>query len=76
MVGVKIGKLKQGELTKFGYRLNLSAPQRHEALKKSIYAEGYGLTMKRINALYVLNKNNPSKVKILTEDKNYIRNFR
>lgn len=51
-------KLKAiGSLTKFGYHANKSATARRAALKKAAKANGYNEVIKRLNVLYIYNKN-------------------
>ena len=51
-------KLKAvGSLTKYGYHANKSAVVRRAALKKAAEANGYNEVVKRLNVLYIYNKN-------------------
>ncbi len=51
-------KLKAvGSLTKFGYRANKSATARRAALKKAAEVNGYNEVVRRLNVLYIYNKN-------------------
>ena len=54
-----IPKLKKGELGKFGYSnvLSMSIKERHQSLTKAIKSYGALAVFRKINALYVLNKN-------------------
>jgi hypothetical protein len=53
--------LKKGELTKYGYHADLSKSKRHEALKKA-RSEFTPLSLfRKLNAVYVLNKNRDKK---------------
>lgn len=51
-------KLKSvGSLTRFGYRAKESAAARRAALKKAAKANGYNEVVRRLNVLYIYNKN-------------------
>ena len=53
--------LKKGDLTKYGYHADLSEYKRHEALKKAL-GEYTALSLfRKLNAVYVLNKNRDKK---------------
>jgi len=53
--------LKKGDLTKYGYHADLSEAARHEALAKAL-SEYTPLTLfKKLNAVYILNKNRDKK---------------
>jgi hypothetical protein len=53
--------LKKGDLTKYGYHADLSEFTRHEALKKA-RSEFSSLSLfRKLNAVYVLNKNRDKK---------------
>ena len=53
--------LKKGHLTKHGYHADLSENKRHEALKKAL-GEYTSLSLfRKLNAVYVLNKNRDKK---------------
>jgi hypothetical protein len=54
---VRIGPLKSGELTKYGYSLKSLATKRRSALKRSVKAYGRGTLIKKLNVLSVLHKN-------------------
>ena len=72
----RIGTLKKGLLTKFGYQnvTQLSLEQRHEALKKAIRAYGPLSVFRKLNAVYVYNrKTNPSHSKIFKTDALWVR---
>lgn len=72
----RIGTLKKGLLTKFGYQnvTQLSLEQRHEALQKAIRAYGPLSVFRKLNAVYVYNrKTNPSHSKIFKTDALWVR---
>jgi hypothetical protein len=53
--------LKKGDLTKYGYHADLSESARHEALKKA-RSEFSSLSLfRKLNAVYILNKNRDKK---------------
>lgn len=69
-----IGPLHKGELTKFGYSVNLLAAERHAALSKAVKEYGSLSTWRKINALYVYTKNtSPAKAAKYNADRNWIR---
>ena len=53
--------LKKGELTKYGYHADLSEAARHEALKKALSEFSPLSLFRKLNAVYVLNKNRDKK---------------
>jgi hypothetical protein len=66
--------LKKGDLTKYGYHANLSKTARHKALKKA-RAQYQPLSLSRkLNAVYVLNKNRDKKrAAIFKQDANWVK---
>ena len=72
----RIGTLKKGLLTKFGYQnvTQLPLEQRHSALAKAIRAYGPLSVFRKLNAVYVYNrKTNPSHSKIFKTDRDWVR---
>lgn len=68
-----IGRLRSGDLTKYGYSLKFSAKKRHAALNRSIKAYGKGTLIKKLNALHVFNKyNHPEYSKKAYDDMRYV----
>ena len=53
--------LKKGDLTKYGYHADLSKDTRHEALKKALGEFSPLSLFRKLNAVYVLNKNRDKK---------------
>ena len=53
--------LKKGDLTKYGYHADLSENNRHEALKKALGEYSPLSLFRKLNAVYVLNKNRDKK---------------
>jgi hypothetical protein len=70
---VKIQITNTGSLTSLGYSLYESTSIRRNALKKAVDKFGYGSVMKKINALYVFNKNNYKELaKRASSDKKWL----
>ena len=67
--------LKKGDLTKYGYHADLSESTRHKALKKA-RSEYTSLSLfRKLNAVYVLNKNRDKKrAAIFKADANWVKN--
>jgi hypothetical protein len=53
--------LRKGHLTKYGYHADLSESARHEALKKARSEYSSLSLFRKLNAVYVLNKNRDKK---------------
>lgn len=74
--GIKaIGPMTKGDLTRFGYKGvdDLSISQRHEALDKAVKKYGYLPVIKKLNAIYLLNRNtNPKVSKIFKKDQEWV----
>lgn len=71
-----IPKLKKGELGEYGYKdiSSKTAGQRHRSLNKAVKKYGALSVFRKLNALYVLNKNNNVNLSILFKrDRNYIK---
>ena len=68
--------LEKGTLSKFGYSMKNSQQSRHKSLKKAI-KKGDPLSIyRRLNALYVLNKNkHPENAKIFKDDAEWLKNI-
>ncbi len=73
--GIKnIPLLRKGLLTRFGYHGHLDKEKRHKALKKAVKEYSAGNVVKKLNAIYVLNRNtNPSLAKIYNSDKKWVQ---
>jgi len=72
----KIGPLRKGDLSQFGYVkiMDLTKEERHTALRKAIAKYGTLSIWKKINVLYVYNKNtNPELSSLYNEDRNWIK---
>ena len=57
-----IGKLKKGDLTKFGYSSKSPERSRHSAIKKAVKESGAVTIERKLNALAVYNKNRSPKL--------------
>ena len=69
-----IGPLKKGALTDKGYDSTESASQRHVALAKAVGAYGRLSTLRKLNAVAVLNKNtSPARSKTFKTDRNWVK---
>ena len=65
--------LEKGTLTKFGYSMKKSQQSRHTSLKKAIKSVKPLSIYRKLNALYVLNKNkHPDNAKIFKNDAEYV----
>ena len=65
--------LKKGELTKHGYSIRKSDEARHRALAKAVKEDGALTVYKRLNLLYVWNKNNnPDIARVAKEDMEWV----
>ena len=66
--------LKKGDLIKYGYHADLSESTRHKALKKA-RSEYTSLSLfRKLNAVYVLNKNRDKKrAAIFKADANWVK---
>ena len=68
-----IGPLRKGELKQFGYAAHNSVASRHRSLAKAIKKYGDLSVFRKINVLYVFNKNrNPTLASKFNSDKNWI----
>ena len=69
-----IGPLKQGDLKTVGYDHTDSAEKRHTALIKAVSEYGPLSTLRKLNAIAVLNKNvAPTRAKIYRTDRDWIK---
>ena len=68
--------LEKGTLSKFGYSMKNSQQSRHKSLKKAIKQVKPLSIYRRLNALYVLNKNKyPENAKIFKDDAEWLKNI-
>lgn len=67
--------LKKGTLTQFGYTMKKSKVKRHKSLKNAIKTIKPLSIYRKLNALYVLNKNrNPKTAKLFKDDAEWLKN--
>ena len=68
--------LEKGTLSKFGYSTKNSELSRHKSLKKAIKKVKPLSIYRRLNALYVLNKNkHPENAKIFKDDAEWLKQY-
>ncbi len=68
-----IGKLKKGELGRYGYTTTAKSTTRHRALRKATRKYGALSVYRKLNALAVYTKNSsPRTSKTVKADRNYI----
>ncbi len=67
-----IPPLKEGSLMKHGYAASLDKEERRKSLKKAIKEYGPLSVFRKVNALAILNKSNPSKSKLYISDRSWI----
>lgn len=75
--GIKIGPIRSGELSKYGYEgvKTMTRKERRAGLTKAITNLGGLSVWKKLNVLYVYNKNkNPALASIFNTDKRWIKN--
>jgi hypothetical protein len=69
-----IGPLKEGLLTRVGYRHTLKASTRHQALDKAVTTYGRNSTIRKLNAIATYAKRTgPSRAKIYKTDMHYVQ---
>jgi hypothetical protein len=74
--GVRIGPIRQGDLTVFGYSdvVNLSKGEREAALRKAVAAHNSLSIWKKLNVLFIFNKNkSPELSDLFREDRDWIQ---
>ena len=70
-----IGKLRKGELIKYGYQYRLSDARRHKALEKAIKQYGVLSVYRKLDAVAKLSvRTAPDASKIFSKDRNWIHN--
>jgi len=68
-----IPKLRKGLLTQYGYHATDTVAKRHLALDKAVKAYGGASVIRKLNAIYVLNRNtNPSMAAKFKVDRNWV----
>ena len=69
-----IGPLKKGELSQYGYEAAKPANERHKALAKASRKYGSTSVFRKMNALYVYNKNkSPELSEKFKEDRDFVK---
>lgn len=69
-----IGPLKKGELKATGYDATASASVRHAAIAKAVGAYGRLSTLRKLNAVAVLNtRTSPTRAKTFKSDRNWVK---
>jgi hypothetical protein len=69
-----IGPLKKNELGRYGYSSFETEKKRDESLRKASRAYGSLSVFRKLNALYVYNKNtNPRASRVFLKDRDYVR---
>jgi len=72
--GKQLFVLKKGELTKYGYHANLSENKRHRVLRIAIKDIKPLSLYRKLNALYVLNKNkDKTRALLYRKDANFVK---
>ena len=72
--GRQLFVLKKGLLTKYGYHADLTEPARHQALRRSFATITPLSLYRKLNAVYVLNKNRDKKrALIFRSDANWVK---
>lgn len=72
---VRIGPLKKGDLHKYGYHdvRAMSTAQRQKALARAAHSNNYASVIRKLNALYVLNRNTkPDVAQIFHRDQKWL----
>lgn len=73
MSAVRIPPLRKGELTRFGYSSTATEASRHASLLEASREYGIVSVIRKLNALYVLNKNRaPERAMIFREDQRFL----
>jgi hypothetical protein len=73
--GEGIGKLRKGELIKYGYQYRLSNSLRQEAIKRAIKRYGALSVFRKLNAVSKLSlRTAPDASAVFARDRNWIRN--
>jgi hypothetical protein len=73
--GEGFGKLRKGDLIKYGYQYRLSDALRHRALKKAIKQYGKTTVFHKLNAVAKLSKRTaPNASDIFSRDRNWVMN--
>ncbi len=69
-----IGPLKKGDLSKYGYSSDKPVDARHKSLSKAVKKYGPTTVFRKLNALYVYNKNrNPVRSGKFMKDRDFVK---
>lgn len=69
-----IGPLKKGDLSQYGYASDKKVEERHKALKKASKKYGSTSVFRKLNALYVYNKNkSPERANTFKADRDFVK---
>lgn len=72
--GEGIGKLKKGDLIKYGYQYRLSDLAREKALRKAIHVYGPSTVFHKLNAVSKLStRTAPNASQIFSRDRNWVK---
>ena len=73
---MRIGKLRKGDLIKYGYQYRLSDHLRHEALKKAVKAYGVVSVYRKLDAVSKLSVTSaPDAHTIFVRDREWVHNM-
>lgn len=73
--GKEIGPLREGELSRYGQKTQLSTEQRHEALKKAMAVQGPLSVFRKLDAVAKLTlRTAPEAHKIFVADRSWVQN--
>ena len=73
-LGEGFGKLRKGDLVKYGYQYRLSDALRHRALKKAVKQYGKSTVYHKLNAVAKLSKRTaPDASNIFARDRNWVK---
>lgn len=71
---VRIGSLRKGTLSSYGYSTKDNNKDRHNALRKAVKHEGANAIVRKLNAVAVLNTSRaPRAASILAQDKRWVQ---
>jgi len=74
MVGTQMGKLRKGDLIKYGYQYRLADRLRHMALDKAVGVYGPLTVFHKLDAVAKLSaRTAPDASKIFSKDRNWVR---
>jgi len=69
-----IGRLRHGDLLRFGYAKEATQRQRHQALARAVRAYGTLSVFRKLNAIYIYTRRiSPSSSAIFKADRDWIK---